>query len=235
MENDGVADLGPRPSRAAAIPTLSRARNGVLALLAAQDRPTTLATLSSLSGLHENTLRDHLDGLARLGLVARERAEPHGRGRPAWLWRVQPTEVDEYAGLAGALARTLRRTSKQPAEDAVAAGEAWGRDLAATRTATKTGSSASATPARRLRDLLDRVGFAPEGKLDRAAGSADFRLTRCPLLEVAQEEPEIVCNVHLGLAVGALKEYGATDPDAQLTPFAEPGACVLRLRAAGDS
>lgn len=203
------------------MPTLSRARRTVFEYLQEQGRPTTLATLVSLTGLHENTLRGHLDGLAADGLVTRERDMPHGRGRPAWLWRVRRSEVDEYSGLAGALARTLRRTSAHPIEDAVDAGQTWGRELAAGFAA----RPRSVTPEARVRDLFDRLGFGPEGT------DVDLRLTSCPLLEVASEEPEIVCNVHLGLAVGASMEYGAEAPDAHLVPFAEPGACRLRLRS----
>jgi hypothetical protein len=37
--------------------------------------------------------------------------------------------------------------------------------------------------------------------------------------------------VHLGLAQGALEEYGAEPAGARLLPFAEPGACRLHLAA----
>ena len=55
------------------------------------------------------------------------------------------------------------------------------------------------------------------------------RLTRCPLLEAAHKYPDVVCGVHLGLAQGALEEYGAASDGTDLVPFAEPGACRLRL------
>ncbi|HVX53373.1 helix-turn-helix transcriptional regulator [Nocardioides sp.] len=222
-----IQRLGPRPSGTAGIATLSRARRGLLELLEGQAEPASLATIVELSGLHENTVRGHLDGLAAEGLVSRERSVPQGRGRPAWLWRVRArAAAEEYAGLAAALARTLRRTSEHPEDDAVEAGHDWGRELAGSRAAT----AAAAPAAAHVRDLLESLGFAPEGDLAAGADSAELRLTRCPLLEAATEEPTIVCNVHLGLVVGALEEYGASDPDAELTPFAVPGACLLRLR-----
>jgi predicted ArsR family transcriptional regulator len=222
-----IQRLGPRPSGTAGVATLSRARRALLELLESQHEPTSLATIVKLSGLHENTVRGHLDGLAAEGLVSRERRAPQGRGRPAWLWRVRgPGAADEYAGLAATLARTLRRTSQHPEDDAVEAGHDWGRDLAESREV----STATAPAAAHVRDLLDSLGFAPEGDLDAATDSGELRLTRCPLLEAAMEEPTIVCNVHLGLVVGALEEYGAADPDAELTPFAIPGACLLRMR-----
>jgi predicted ArsR family transcriptional regulator len=222
---ESTSQRGPRPAGAAVVATLSRARRSLLALLEDQGRPVTLAELAALSGLHENTVRGHLDGLAEEGLVTREREAPSGRGRPAWLWRARPGEADEYAGLAAALAHALRETSDHPEEDAIRAGRNWGRRLAARRT---THGDGPATP--RVRGLLDRLGFAPEGGLDAEADAGELRLTRCPLLDVAMEEPTIVCNVHLGLVGGALEEYDAPDPDAELRPFAEPGACILRMR-----
>lgn len=204
--------------------TLSRARRSLLELLQRQG-PSTLAALATASRLHENTVRGHLDGLVAEGLVSREREAPHGRGRPAWLWRVRAGTSDEYAGLAAALARTLRRTSAHPEDDAVDAGHDWGHTLAEQHGAA--GEAEAASPAARVRDLLDELGFAPEGHIDADAGM--LHLTRCPLLRAAEEEPAIVCNVHLGLVVGALEQYRAPDPDAELFPFAEPGACLLRL------
>lgn len=185
-----------------------------------------MAALAARSGLHPNTVRGHLEGLAAEGLVTRERMAPHGRGRPSWRWAARATGSPEYAGLAATLARTLRRTSVQPEEDALHAGRDWGHELATApgdgRLDERVADGASA--AVRLRDLLDHLGFDPEGEPERG----ELRLTGCPLLEAAQEEPTIVCNVHRGLVAGALDEYGAGDVDVTLLPFAEPGACVLR-------
>lgn len=222
MEIQRSTHVGPRPASAARPAALSRARRALLELIE-QEGPATLATLAAASGLHENTVRGHLEGLAADGLVVRERGPAHGRGRPAWLWRAcSDSAVREYAGLAAALARTLRRTSERPEDDAVGAGQDWGHGLAAGR------AGREGTPSSQVYDLLRDLGFAPEGQV--AEGGADLLLTRCPLLEAASAEPDIVCNVHLGLVVGALQEYDAPDPDAELLPFAEPGGCRLRLR-----
>lgn len=218
---------GPRPTRPARVAALSRARRAVLEVLYNEGVPTPLARLVGLTGLHENTLRGHLENLESDGLVVRQIDSPFGRGRPRWLWQVRATEADEYAGLAATLARTLRRTSSRPIEDAIEAGRSWGETLAASRAPRATSPGTSSVG--RVRDLLDGLGFAPTGEVDTLADTASLRLTSCPLLEAAKEQPDIVCNVHLGLAIGALAHYGAPDPDAQLRPFAEPGACLLTL------
>lgn len=218
--------LGPAPDepRTRSGRPLSPTRSNLLALLRSQAEPVTLAALVMLSGLHENTLRGHLDALERDRLVSRTRSEPRGRGRPAWLWSAEPAAGSEYAGLASTLARTLHRTSSDPARDARAAGEEWGRDLARDQEPT-----AGSNPRDRVVDLLATTGFGPEDD------GVRIRLTRCPLLEAAREHPEIVCGVHTGLIDGALAEFGATGSRAELVPFAEPGACLVHLSDAEEA
>ena len=216
-----TSSLGPRPGSGAR--PLSDSAASILELLRGQAEPLTLAALARLIGLHTNTVREHLDVLVRRGLVARQRAEPGGRGRPAWLYSLTDVEAEtsEYAGLAAALAAAISRSSPSPAADAAAAGEEWGHDLARTRGAAPTTPDAART---HVVELLDDLGFRPEQE---AEDPATVRLTRCPLLEAAHRHPEVVCAVHLGIVRGALEEYGADPAGSELEPFSEPGACRL--------
>ena len=208
---------------------MSRSRAALLDLLEAQPEPTTLGALVSATGLHANTVREHLDALEHDGLVTRRQATPEGRGRPAWLYQaVAESGPSEYAGLASALASSLRRTSAHPEQDAVAAGVEWGHQLAAGRGGPDRPGAAAAR--REVVALLDDIGFAPAPN-DR---HTVVRLTRCPLLEAAHKNPDIVCGVHLGLVRGALEEYGADPEGTTLLPFAEPGACRLHLASGGQ-
>lgn len=220
--------LGPAPAAPRGGPALSASRSALLETLRAQVEPTTLGALAHLAGLHQNTVREHLDALMARGLATRFAAPSSGRGRPAWLYEataVDPDAPTEYAGLASALAHAIHERSPAPVDDALAAGRGWGQELARRRGATR---QRTATGARRkVVELLDDLGFAPE--TDARAGSV--RLTRCPLLEAAHRYPDVVCGVHLGLALGALEAYGADPDGAALLPFAEPGACLLHLAA----
>jgi predicted ArsR family transcriptional regulator len=211
---------------------MSRARAAVLEAVEATAGPSSLAELSETTGLHVNTLRDHLEALADDGLVRREKAAPSGRGRPARLYRSTEragTAVAEYAGLAATLAAAIHRTSDDPTTEAVAAGTAWGHDLA--RTAGRPAEGGQVGARRQVVAVLDRMGFDPVVEdLDHTT----VRLTRCPLLEAAQRYPDVVCGVHLGIARGALQEYDADDSQTSLVPFAEPGACLLHLGGAED-
>lgn len=231
LNNWEVADrdrrgLGPAASPGRSGPKLSRSRSALLDVLRAQTEPVTLSALSGSTKLHANTVREHLDALINLGLVTRFSAEPSGRGRPAWLYEATGADAggpNEYAGLATALARSIHRRSSAPVDDAVDAGRAWGRDLAAERRDTP---ESSATAARHsVVKLLDDMGFAPQSD----ARATSVRLTRCPLLEAAHQYPDVVCGVHLGLTQGALEQLGADPAGAELLPFAEPGACRLHL------
>jgi len=185
-----------------------------------------MAALAESTGLHANTLRDHLDALEEAGLVGRRRAAPIGPGRPAWLYEAADDDGPartEYAGLASALAASIHRTSADPRADAVVAGEEWGHDLA--RRHGRPPSRGAVVARREVVDLLDELGFAPETD----GRAEEVRLTRCPLLEAAHRYPDVVCGVHLGIARGALDEYDADPSAAALFPFSEPGACRLHL------
>lgn len=232
MENNQAANVqrpgyGPTPSTGRTRAPLSKSRAALLETLRAQTEPTTLAALVTATGLHANTVREHLEALVRDGLAHRHQAAPTGRGRPAWLYEATGSDAaaaPEYAGLAAALAATIHRTSASPRQDAVTAGLEWGHQLARARGAERAPSQAAAR--REVVALFDEIGFAPRAD----ARSSVVRLTRCPLLEAAHRYPDVVCGVHLGLAQGALEEYGASPEGTELLPFAEPGACRLHLK-----
>lgn len=207
---------------------LSPTRVRILELLEAQSTPTTLAAITLSSGLHENTVRAHLEDLLRDGYLARERASAEGRGRPAWLWTARkPLEPSPYAGLASALATVLHETSANPVDDAVAAGKAWGEELARKQEEEQHGDLSADHARSHMVGMLEEVGFAPEPD----AANHHVELTRCPLIEAASKHPDIVCGVHLGIVQGAFAEMGFDGTESTLLPFSAPGRCTLHLRA----
>jgi predicted ArsR family transcriptional regulator len=224
---------------------LSAAQATILDALIDQPEPCTVAALSAQIGQHPNTIREHLDRLANGGLVVRTQAVAQGRGRPAWLYSAERAvgsdhEAREYAVLASVLAAQIGRISAQPEVDAIEAGRMWGREMVR---GSKLGPgelcgevvSRSAVATRRtVVTLLDELGFAPSAD----ARVSVVRLHRCPLLEAAHRNPEVVCSVHLGLVRGALDELGAEPgrtEDIALRPFSEPGACRLDMLPRGPS
>lgn len=225
--------LGPsRPADSASPVAPSRAAARVLDLVRTVPGPATVAMLARRAGLHPNTVRQQLDHLVDSGLVQRRRAASSGRGRPSWLYAPTPRLTEntgEYAGLATALALQLARSSPRPPADALEAGKRWGAALA--QEAPETTHAGPSHARRHVVAILGDLGFSPEP--DRRADVV--RLRTCPLLEAVAAEPEVVCSVHLGIVRGALAALGA-DPDrADLLPFAEPGACRLRLLSGHSS
>lgn len=197
-------------------------------MVEAQSAPVSTAALSTATGLHENTVRGHLDQLYADGYIARQRESAAGRGRPAWLWTAaRPDPENPYAALAGVLADTLAHT-----DDAVAqareAGRRWGSEIAARRMgAAESAEGAASTPTARqtVIDVMREQGFAPDGSAD------DIMLRRCPLIEAASRHPTIICAVHQGMIDGVLATTGER-ADTRLIPFSAPGRCTLQLQVA---
>jgi len=54
-------------------------------------------------------------------------------------------------------------------------------------------------------------------------------LHRCPFIDVARSQADIVCSVHRGLIQGALERLDAPFGRVTLEPFARPGICLARL------
>lgn len=221
---------GPAPSERASTVGLSAARARVLEYLEAQPEAVTSAQVAADLDLHGNTARLHLEGLVGAGLATRSKQASEGRGRPAMLYRADvmsqaDPRVRDYAQLASALATVIADTSPDPTLTARAAGAGWGASLAEGRK--------PATPRKARREVvavLTELGFDPATD----AQGTSVALRRCPLLDVARKHTSVVCQVHLGLVQGAMHEMGHDAPDADLFPFAEPGACRLFLAAPPD-
>jgi predicted ArsR family transcriptional regulator len=190
----------------------------VLDTLAAAEQPLTLVEVSAATGLHENTLRGHLDALVAAGRVTRVKRPTGGRGRPAWGYLAR---VPEYAALATALADALEQAigKRSPEAAAVRGGRAWGERVRSQLDRVDVAAEESGDARARLLLALEHTGFAPE-----LVGNT-VRLTQCPLLDAAEAHREVVCGAHLGLIQGVLGETGGVS----LVPFAEPGACHVNL------
>lgn len=224
MEN--APPLGPSGPSLGGGPTLSSQRADVWRLVRDSTVPVTTRGLAAQLGLHENTVRGHLEGLLDSGLVRRS-SLTRGRGRPSFTYesvrrpraQVQP-QAREYAGLATVLAKQLAKTAGDPHAAAVEAGTAWGNELAE-----DIGTSA-ATATEAVIAVTARLGFDPT--IDDTAHVV--RLHTCPILAAATEQPDVVCSVHAGVLRGIFESFGANPDDVNLRPFAEPGACLVLLK-----
>jgi predicted ArsR family transcriptional regulator len=232
-------------------------RGLVLSAIGARSGGATVEELSEALDVHSNSVRNHVAALGEAGLVDVLVEPPSGRGRPAHRFVVTVAAEAmlaveragttgggaEYRALAEAFARHLA-TQPGAKDGARQVGELWGQQVMATR-----GSKArSAGGVRRaVLALLSDMGFAPtssergdEGQEVAPTGASRSRtpdgrdvvlLRACPLLESAQDNPDVICSVHQGLVVGARRHLGASGGTVGLEPFAQPGACRLTLPA----
>ena len=229
-------------------------RAALLESLRAQDRPLSVAELAPLVGLHPNTVRAHLDVLVRTGEVSRRSDARNTPGRPRELYQATGVATGDrnYRLLAQVLAGRLAELTDDPAREAVTAGRHWagkqGDDDGATAgeddsarqgvvgptepavSAVPTAPAVPAVPAVPAGPLvpvlrmLRASGFAPELSPD----GSEILLHHCPFLELAVDQPEVVCGAHLGLIQGALEGTGVAA--TRILPFAQPHVCVTELR-----
>lgn len=237
--------LGDAPATTVA---LGPSRAKVLAALRSADAPVTVGDLARRVGLHTNTARFHLEGLVEAGIAERTVESRSVPGRPRTLYCALTRRADgrrSYRLLAEILAGSLvgspsavavrTAAARRPAAVAQAAGHAWGRFLTDRPSPTKRLDPPAATAG--LTAVLDDIGFAPEPVT--VGRRRQILLHHCPFLEVAQENPEVVCSVHLGLMQGVLEELRAPLRAERLDPFVRPDLCVAHLasprRRAGAS
>jgi predicted ArsR family transcriptional regulator len=201
-------------------PPREASRDRVLAFLRARSESAGVATIAAATGLSSNAVRFHLEHLIEDGAVRSAKDEAHtGPGRPSILYRAAPAEAVESAAayrlLAGLLAAELGAIG--PADASTEVGRTWARRLARPRT--------SRDPVQEVLRLFEDTGFEPQLRAD----GRTVELHRCPFYELAAGQPDVVCDVHLGLVTGVLEQLGAPRP-VQLTPVLDgSGPCLLRI------
>ncbi|OJV60563.1 MAG: hypothetical protein BGO38_10095 [Cellulomonas sp. 73-145] len=218
----------------------SPARRRVLDAVRAAAEPPTAQQLAVELDLHVTTVRFHLDLLEQSGLVERVTRHAGRRGRPSVHYRaVGPAADVARDQMIEALAEALAASGAAAHRESAAAGRRWADQLAARADtdpdthidpATRTdpaGQAAEATAA--ISEVFGRLGFDPEAHDD------TIRLRSCPFRETASRYPEIVCQVHTGLAQRlAERAFDGERVQVRLTPFVEPELCVLRLAPRTD-
>ncbi|MDM7855907.1 helix-turn-helix transcriptional regulator [Cellulomonas alba] len=232
--------------RTPAARTLASVSRVELLDLLQQRGPATVGELAAATGLHENTTREHLQRLVDEGYAVRTPEHRTVRGRPRMIYRARTADdvradpvarrrledAIASAALTEALLRDYGRSAASPAETAVRAG----RDTALERAAADARgtvddadlTSATTPEARQLLALehhLDSMGFDPE--LEESAPR--FHMWRCPFLALARSRPEVVCNVHLGLAAGVLEAAGGPVRAVAIQPWVAERHCILEL------
>jgi predicted ArsR family transcriptional regulator len=209
---------------------VSGRRAEVLAGLRDANRPLTATDIATLTGLHVNTARFHLDALVGDGLAERGAEERDVPGRPRILYTARgelpgPRSYGLLAEMLTGLVASLADASPAATE----AGRAWGRHLVERAAPSQQVDTADAVA--RLNRVLEAIGFRPEVRQRKGNKDIEVRLHHCPFREVAERHTDVVCEIHLGLMQGALDELHAPVDAMSLEPFVRPNLCVARLGA----
>jgi predicted ArsR family transcriptional regulator len=214
----------------------SISRAAVLELLRTRAEPLGVVEVAEHVGLHQNTVRSHLDLLVKSGYAVRRTEVPTRPGRPRVVYEATAASADSrnYRQLAEILAQHLIATSERPGEAAVIAGRSWAESTRARQKAGDDSETAAAAAALPVSDqaaveavvrMLGDSGFAPELSAD----GTSINLHRCPFRELAVAHQDVVCGAHLGIIQGALADLGGQVSATRLLPFVTPGLCVTTL------
>jgi predicted ArsR family transcriptional regulator len=202
----------------------SISRVAVLETLREAEGPMGVRELAERMNLHDNTVRKHLDLLIENGYATRLRDSEARRGRPRYVYAAVPdsppteAQLRNYRLLASVFAAYLH-----DADDPQAAAEEAGRRFGVR--SFDEGEAGHGPAVERVVQMLADIGFQPE----LAAGGAEIRLRHCPFHELARDNQDVVCGIHLGLIRGALQQLGAPEKAVRLVPFVTPNLCLVQI------
>ncbi len=207
----------------------------------AGEQGLTATQLTEIVGLHVSTVRFHLDQLVAAGILASAFVRPGGVGRPRKVYAPAPgslegtgrvEETESLRLLSGLLAQGLAGEPGSPRPTPADVGRAWVREHVSADPA----AAPADTPGRWLAkvgqmiDVLEGWGYTPNLATTDEGRTATVALTRCPFIELARDNPAVVCGIHRGLIAGALEQFGEHDTEVGLQPFVEPTLCLAHIR-----
>lgn len=191
-------------------PISSYSRVRILHLLQSRAR-RTIGEISEATGLHANTVREHLQRLIDGGYVVQEFERRATRGRPRALYSAATGEPDASSPIA-----------REKAEAAARRGDLLRRAVP------ELAGALDSTEARQLDALIEHLeesGFEPVVDEEQLT----VELSPCPHAAALPEHRPMLCQVHLGLMQGVLGE--ARGPllarDVRPPSFAEE--CIVEL------
>lgn len=196
-------------------------RHDVFRYIADAERPVDVAELTEHVGLHHNAIRQHLAKLVDAGLVSEATAPQVGRGRPRLCYTVDPSAESRW-GVTGPYERLTLLLSEiiRTGDAPIDVGRRAGR-----RERTLTGEAVD-DPVAGLVGVMERQGFEPTAT--RRGGRVDIVLGACPFETTALADPDTVCGLHLGLALGAADSLDGVVIDELIPRDPRRGACRLR-------
>lgn len=177
-----------------------------------QDRADrTIAEICDETGLHANTVREHLQRLIEGGYVIATPEHRTTRGRPRTLYSAATGEPGASSPIAREKVDAAARRGDLMRSVLHTDGSDLGRDATYQLDA--------------LVEHLEESGFEPV--VDDA--ELVIELTPCPHAAALPEHRRLLCQVHLGLMQGVLSEAGGPLAASCVRASAGPEECTVQL------
>jgi len=199
-------------------------RHAIFRHVVESSSPVTVGELTARFELNHNAVRQHLAKLVGAGLVLEARAAPSGPGRPRLVYSVDPGAESRW-GVTGPYERLslllteVIRSGDTPVEVGRRAGRRYAAD------------HPEDSPSAALVGVTARGGFQPT--LEERGADVEVTLHSCPFANAALTDPDIVCELHHGIAIGVAEEIGGITIDS--LDRDDPRYAPCRLRAHLDT
>ncbi len=204
-------------------------RHRIFRYIAEAEHPVGVAELTEFVQLNHNAVRQHLAVLKDAALVVEEVEERSRPGRPRLLYRLHPEVSDRwgatgaYSWLASLLASAVRRR-QEPRQVGRQEGHRLAAELVDAGAVADDGV-----------DLLEaemrRRGFRPT-RIDKGR-RVEIVLGRCPFADVAETDPETICQLHRGLVEGLAEGVGGVGVERLVARDPHRAGCRLVVRREG--
>lgn len=198
-------------------------RHAVFRYVAGAAAPVDVAELTRLFGLNHNAIRQHLAKLVDVGLLA-EATQRGGRpGRPRLVYEVAPG-VDSRWGVTGPYERLALLLTEviRTGSRLVDVGRRAGREM-------KVPPGSAGDEVDDMAAAMARQGFEPEVR--RKGRQAEVVLQACPFVAAAEADPDVVCELHRGIAEG-LAEGTSLEVEELVRKAPTRAGCRIRTRPA---
>jgi len=196
-------------------------RHAIFGHIVEVGRPVGVAELTDLFGLNHNAIRQHLTKLVAADLLVEGRAPSSGRGRPRLAYTIDPAAGSRW-GATGPYERLSLLLSEiiRSGETPVEIGRRAGRREPIERSDDRGSAEA-------LEQVMARSGFEPV--MHQRGSEIDMVLQACPFASTALAAPDVICELHHGIAAGAAEQVGGIVVDDLVAT--DPRRAQCRLRA----
>jgi predicted ArsR family transcriptional regulator len=213
-------------------------RQRIYAFVREEGRPVTREEVAGRVGISRKLAAFHLDKLLDRGLLAAHYARPPGRsgpgaGRSAKMYRPSDLEIEisiperRYDLLGEILVDAIEHPGRGESSRDAAARLARERGVDLGERIRREGSTRPAGAERAL--SMAEVTLGDHGFEPYRVAPDELALRNCPFRTLAQQAPDLVCDMNRAFVEGLLRGLGNTTVEAVLTRV--PDRCCVSLRA----